>query len=67
MAASNKDRLWQEIEHVKKEKEKVDAQLEGLEDEEARLLLQKRLTSLDEQLAGYARALGNIPAASGIV
>ena len=65
--AEEKQRLWKKIDDVEEEKKEVKAELKNAVGAEKERLLQERLIKLEEQLAGYATAIGKLPAAPGML
>ena len=63
--AEEKELLWQEVRETKKEREEVKAELKSAQGAEKERL-QERLNKIEEQLAGYATAIGKLPAAPGM-
>ena len=66
MATPAEERLWKKIEEVEKKRDAVEEKLENAEGAEKERL-QERLNKLEEQLAGYATAIGKLPAAPGML
>ena len=66
MATPAEERLWKKIDEVEEEKKEVKAELKKVEGAEKERL-QERLNKLEEQLAGYATAIGKLPAAPGML
>ena len=58
--------LRKKIDEVEKKRDAAEAKLENAQGAEKERL-QERLNKLEEQLAGYATAIGKLPAAPGML